>query len=189
MSLMALSRKPSRVRRSFRYIAGSVSAAAQFDVMNKKLTDASIQAQIYSGTVGPVMNVLNNVSFALIAAVGGYMAFKDFTTVGVVVAFLNYSKQFQRPLNDLANQFNLVQSAVAGAERVFEVIDTESEYQDNLDKNTTGDMYGEVHFERVSFSYKEGVLILKDVSLPPGRARRLRSSARQVPAKPPSSIC
>ena len=75
------------------------------------------------------MNVLNNVSFALIAAVGGYMAFKDFTTVGVVVAFLNYSKQFQRPLNDLANQFNLVQSAVAGAERVFEIIDTESEYE------------------------------------------------------------
>ena len=54
---------------------------------------------------------------------------------------------------------------MAGAERVFEVIDTESEYQDNLDKNTTGDMYGEVHFERVSFSYKEGVPILKDVSL------------------------
>lgn len=140
-------------------------AAAQFDVMNKKLTDASIQAQIYSGTVGPVMNVLNNVSFALIAAVGGYMAFKDFTTVGVVVAFLNYSKQFQRPLNDLANQFNLVQSAVAGAERVFEVIDTESEYQDNPDENTADDMYGEVQFDRVSFSYKEGVPILKDVSL------------------------
>lgn len=140
-------------------------AAAQFDVMNKKLTDASIQAQIYSGTVGPVMNVLNNVSFALIAAVGGYMAFKDLTTVGVVVAFLNYSKQFQRPLNDLANQFNLVQSAVAGAERVFEVIDTESEYQDNPDENTADDMYGEVQFDRVSFSYKEGVPILKDVSL------------------------
>lgn len=140
-------------------------AAAQFDVMNKKLTDASIQAQIYSGTVGPVMNVLNNVSFALIAAVGGYMAFKDYTTVGVVVAFLNYSKQFQRPLNDLANQFNLVQSAVAGAERVFEIIDTESEYQDNQDDNTTDDMYGEVQFDRVCFSYKEGVPILKDVSL------------------------
>ena len=62
-------------------------AAAQFDVMNKKLTDASIQAQIYSGTVGPVMNVLNNVSFALIAAVGGYMAFKDFTTVGLSLHF------------------------------------------------------------------------------------------------------
>ncbi|RAR41016.1 ABC transporter ATP-binding protein [Paenibacillus sp. MDMC362] len=140
-------------------------AAAQFDVMNKKLTDASIQAQIYSGTVGPVMNVLNNVSFALIAAVGGYMAFKDFTTVGVVVAFLNYSKQFQRPLNDLANQFNLVQSAVAGAERVFEIIDTESEYQDDQDANTADDIHGEVQFDRVCFSYKEGVPILKDVSL------------------------
>lgn len=140
-------------------------AAAQFDDMNKKLTDASIHAQIYSGTVGPVMNVLNNVSFALIAAVGGYMAFKDFTTVGVVVAFLNYSKQFQRPLNDLANQFNLVQSAVAGAERVFEIIDTESEYQGNEQTKKADDMYGEVRFDHVSFSYKEGVPILRDVSL------------------------
>lgn len=140
-------------------------AATEFDEMNKKLTDASIQAQIYSGTVGPVMNVLNNASFALIAAVGGYMAFSGHTTVGIVVAFLNYSKQFQRPLNDLANQFNLVQSAVAGAERVFEVIDTESEYPDNPVKQQADDMFGEVRFDHVSFSYKVGVPILEDVSL------------------------
>lgn len=140
-------------------------AAATFDEMNKKLTEASIQAQIYSGTVGPVMNVLNNASFALIAAVGGYMAFSDLTTVGIVVAFLNYSKQFQRPLNDLANQFNLVQSAVAGAERVFEVIDTESEYQGNPVEQQVDELLGEVRFDHVSFSYKEGVPILEDVSL------------------------
>ncbi|WP_054955141.1 ABC transporter ATP-binding protein [Paenibacillus dakarensis] len=141
------------------------AAAEQFDDKNKKLTDASIQAQIYSGTVGPVMNVLNNLSFALIAAVGGYMSFRDWTSVGVVVAFLNYSKQFQRPLNDLANQFNLVQSAVAGAERVFEIIDTESEYIGDPDIHKSGEIRGTVKFEQVSFSYKEGVPILKDVSL------------------------
>lgn len=140
-------------------------AAEQFDEMNTKLTNASIGAQIYSGTVGPVMNVLNNLSFALIAAVGGYMSFKGFTSVGVVVAFLNYSKQFQRPLNDLANQFNLVQSAVAGAERVFEVIDTETEFAGNEETLKSGDMNGNVQFDRVSFSYKEGIPILKEVSL------------------------
>ena len=140
-------------------------AAEQFDEMNVKLTDASIQAQIYSGTVGPVMNVLNNLSFALIAAVGGYMSFNGWTSVGVVVAFLNYSKQFQRPLNDLANQFNLVQSAVAGAERVFEVIDEEPEFTEREDARQTGDMRGNVQFDRVSFSYKEGVPILNEVSL------------------------
>lgn len=140
-------------------------AAEQFDEINVKLTNASIQAQIYSGTVGPVMNVLNNLSFALIAAIGGYMSFHGWTSVGVVVAFLNYSKQFQRPLNDLANQFNLVQSAVAGAERVFEVIDAEPEFTESEDSHITGDMRGNVQFDRVSFSYKEGVPILKEVSL------------------------
>lgn len=140
-------------------------AAEQFDEMNTKLTNASIGAQIYSGTVGPVMNVLNNLSFALIAAVGGYMSFKGFTSVGVVVAFLNYSKQFQRPLNDLANQFNLVQSAVAGAERVFEVIDTETEYSANGETLKSGEIRGNVQFNRVSFSYKEGVPILNEISL------------------------
>ncbi|MFC7680298.1 ABC transporter ATP-binding protein [Paenibacillus sp. GCM10028914] len=139
--------------------------AEQFDKLNVKLTDASIQAQIYSGTVGPVMNVLNNISFALMAAVGGYMSFQGWTSVGVVVAFLNYSKQFQRPLNDLANQFNLIQSAVAGAERVFEVIDTESEYTGNNNALNTSDMRGSVQFDRVSFSYKKDVPILNDVSL------------------------
>ncbi|CAM3649044.1 ABC transporter ATP-binding protein [Paenibacillus lactis] len=140
-------------------------AGEQFDAYNKKLTEASIQAQIYAGTVGPVMNVLNNVSFALIAAVGGYMAFQDWTTVGIVVAFLNYSKQFQRPLNDLANQFNLVQSAVAGAERVFEIMDTESEYENEEPMQDAGRLRGEVVFDRVSFSYKEDVTVLNDVSL------------------------
>ncbi|OMF23245.1 multidrug ABC transporter ATP-binding protein [Paenibacillus sp. FSL H8-0548] len=137
----------------------------QFSEINHKLTNASIQAQIYSGTVGPVMNVLNNLSFALIAAVGGWMAFKDWTTVGVIVAFLNYSKQFQRPLSDLANQFNLVQSAVAGAERVFETIDTETEYDDPSQSKLLGEVRGEVRFDHVSFSYKEGVPILNEVSL------------------------
>lgn len=140
-------------------------SAEQFDDMNTKLTNASIQAQIYSGTVGPVMNVLNNLSFALIAAVGGYMSFKGFTSVGVVVAFLNYSKQFQRPLNDLANQFNLVQSAVAGAERVFEIIDTESEYTRDDNELRRFDLKGNVQFDRVSFRYKEDVPILKEISL------------------------
>lgn len=141
-------------------------AAREFDDINGKLTNASIQAQIYSGTVGPVMNVLNNVSFALIAAVGGWMAFRGWTSVGVIVAFLNYSKQFQRPLNDLANQFNLLQSAIAGAERVFETLDAESEYEDEAaEPIKTDGMRGEVKFDHVSFRYKPDVPILRDVSL------------------------
>jgi len=110
------------------------------------------------------MNVFNNMSFALIAAVGGWMAFRDWTSVGVIVSFMNYSKQFQRPLNELANQFNLLQSAVAGAERVFEMMDTDSEYIED-GKQQLDEVRGEVRFEHVSFEYKEHAPVLRDVSL------------------------
>lgn len=136
----------------------------EFDVMNKRLTETSIKAQIYSGVTGPFMNVFNNLSFALIAAIGGWMAFNGFTTVGVIVSFLNYSKQFQRPLNELANQFNLLQSAVASAERVFEIIDTETEYEGDGRKPLT-ECSGHVRFHGVTFGYRKDQPILKDVSL------------------------
>lgn len=136
----------------------------EFDVMNKRLTDTSIKAQIYSGTTGPVMNVFNNLSFALIAAIGGWMAFSGWTTVGVIVSFLNYSKQFQRPLNELANQFNLLQSAVASSERVFEIIDTETEYEGDGGK-PLNECAGHVRFHGVTFGYREDQPILKDISL------------------------
>lgn len=139
-------------------------AAEQFDKMNSELTNASIQAQIYSGTIGPFMNVMNNLSFALIAAVGGFMVLNDWTTVGIIVSFLNYSKQFQRPLNELANQFNLLQSAVASAERVFELIDTDTEYEGDGTKQLEA-CTGHVRFDDVSFGYREGHPILSHVSL------------------------
>lgn len=73
--------------------------------------------------MGPTMNFVNHLSLIMIASIGGYMALKEFTTIGVVVAFLNYSKQFSRPTNELASQFNMLQSVIAGAERIFEVMD------------------------------------------------------------------
>jgi ATP-binding cassette subfamily B multidrug efflux pump len=140
-------------------------AAEEFQVINKKLNDVGIQAQIYSGTVGPVMNVINNMNFAIIAAVGGWLTFKDLTTIGIIVSFLNYSKQFGRPINELANQFNVIQSAVAGAERVFEVLDTDSEYENASSLKPLAQVQGEVIFNNVTFSYKEGIPVLKNVTL------------------------
>lgn len=139
----------------------------QFRAMNTKLADASVRAQIFSGLVGPVMNVLNHSSFTIIAAVGGWMAFNSWTSVGVIVAFMNYSKQFQRPINDLANQFNMIQSGIAGAERVFEIIDTKNEYEDDTKKGSVAPfkIKGDVKFDKVCFGYQDDRLILKDVEL------------------------
>ncbi|AFC33894.1 ABC transporter [Paenibacillus mucilaginosus 3016] len=142
-------------------------AAEEFRGINNRLRDASIRAQLLSGMMGPVMNVINNFGFALVAAVGGWMVLGDFTTIGIVVAFLNYSKQFGRPVNELANQYNLIQAGVAGAERAFELLDAEDEYgmghgsPSALQEQT---LTGEVVFKDVSFGYKEGEPILKHIT-------------------------
>jgi ATP-binding cassette subfamily B multidrug efflux pump len=141
-------------------------ATEQFHAINSKLRDVGSKAQILSGFIGPVMNVINNVSYALIAGAGGWMAINHMVTIGVIVSFLNYSKQFGRPINELANQFNMIQSALAGAERVFEVMDTQTEYGELSDgSKELKQVKGEVIFNDVSFSYKKEVPILKHVSL------------------------
>jgi ATP-binding cassette subfamily B protein len=137
----------------------------EFQDINVKLREASIRAQIYSGFIGPVMNVMKNASFAIIAAAGGWMAIEGMVTIGVVVSFLSYSRQFNDPINQVANQFNMLQSAVAGAERVFEIIDTPTEYAEKQPVKDVEDLSGEVIFEDVSFGYKEGHSILKNISL------------------------
>lgn len=152
-----------KVVKVFRREAGS---AAQFRSINAKLCEAGTRAQIFSGMTGPVMNVVNNLGFAVIAAVGGWMVFRDWTTVGVIVSFLNYSKQFSRPINELANQFNMIQSALAGAERVFEVMDARTEEdEDGTRRALPETIAGDVRFESVSFGYRPDHPILKGVTL------------------------
>ncbi|WP_248931045.1 ABC transporter ATP-binding protein [Paenibacillus hamazuiensis] len=136
----------------------------QFHDINLKLRDSSVKAQVFSGTMGPVMNVLNNSSFALIAAIGGWMALNGWTTIGVIVTFLNYSRQLGRPINELANQYNMIQSGIAGAERVFEILDTETEYEDPGEGRQVAGVEGEVIFKDVSFSYKKDSPVLRDVT-------------------------
>ncbi|GAA4702773.1 ABC transporter ATP-binding protein [Brevibacillus fulvus] len=139
-------------------------AIEQFQAINKRLNRVGIKAQIVSGTVGPVINFVNNVSFALIAAIGGWMAFHDWTTIGVIVSFLNYSKQFNRPINELANQYNMVQSAIAGAERVFEILDMDTEFTEEQEARVNKEVTGKVEFRAVSFGYTREKPILQQVS-------------------------
>jgi len=108
----------------------------EFMEKNKRLRDASYWAQVYSGFIPKLMNVLNNSSFALIAGIGGWLALRDVISVGTIVIFAEYSRQFTRPLNDLANQFNTLLSAVAGAERVFEVLEEKAEFDMDDDPST-----------------------------------------------------
>jgi ATP-binding cassette subfamily B protein len=139
-------------------------AIEEFSDINLKLSKVGIKAQIWSGFLMPMMNVINNIGFAVVAAVGGVLAVKGNISVGVIASFLNYSRQFSRPLNDMANVFNTLQSAVAGAERVFEIIDEKEESHDAHDAKELSNPRGHVVFENVSFGYNKDNLIIKNIS-------------------------
>lgn len=136
----------------------------EFEAVNSKLRDVGLKAQIWSGFLMPIMNVINNLGFAIVAVIGGILAVKSLITVGTIASFLTYSRQFGRPLNDLANIFNILQSGVAGAERVFEVMDEQEEPADVPKAVSLEQPKGHVVFENVSFGYRPDVLILKNVS-------------------------
>ena len=138
-----------------------------FTEKNAKVRDISYWSVSYSGLIPKVMNFFNNLSFAIVAGIGGILALNgNGITVGTIVIFVEYARQFTRPLNDLANQFNTVLSALSGAERVFEIIDTEPEVDiDNSNRNLT--IQGEISFEHVIFKYNEEQLkpTINDVTI------------------------
>lgn len=144
-------------------------ASAEFGAANERLRKAGTKAQIYSGMMGPFMNLLGHISYLLIAAAGALLALQDLATVGVIISFLAYSKQFSGPLNELANQYNMIQAGVAGAERVFEMMDVPSEYDDIGKGGQAGPLRpasveGRVEFRNVHFQYTNGKETLKDIT-------------------------
>lgn len=140
------------------------TAIQEFKEKNEKLKKAGFWADTYSGFIPKLMNVLNNLSFAVIAGIGGLFAIKGYITIGVIVIFAEYARQFTRPLNELANQYNTLLSAIAGAERVFQIIDEEPEAVDEAEAVELSEVTGEVVFDHVSFGYSEDEMILDDVS-------------------------
>lgn len=141
----------------------------EFREKSERLRRAGFWAWTYAGFIPKVMNFLNNGSFAIVAGVGGILALNGSVSIGVIVIFTEYSRQFTRPLNDLANQFNTVLSAIAGAERVFSIMD-EKEEKDDLVLNDNKQLEGEVVFDQVSFKYEgaEEDWTIRDVSFSVG---------------------
>ena len=136
----------------------------QFEEINEKLYESSTKAQIWSGYMMPLMNVINNFIFTVIAIVGGILSVGYGLSVGTVVSFMSYSKQFARPLNSVAGMFNAIQSALAGAERVFEILDNEEEPADIKNAIDMENPKGNVTFENVCFSYDKTTPILNNIS-------------------------
>lgn len=136
----------------------------EFTEKSERLKLAGFWAQSYSGFIPKLMNGLNNLGFALVAGAGGLLALHGLVSIGVIVIFTEYTRQFTRPLNDLTNQFNTMLSAVAGAERVFEILDEEVEAVDEAEAGALPKIKGNVAFQDVSFSYEDNDATLKNIN-------------------------
>ena len=140
------------------------SVLSQFRDINNELKKSGTSAQTWAGYMMPLMNIINNLTFTITAIVGGILCTKYGLLIGTAVSFMSYSKQFATPLNSVAGLFNNIQSALAGAERVFETIDEIEEAPDRLSAIELEKVNGLVEFKNVIFSYDKNTPVLKDIS-------------------------
>lgn len=138
---------------------------AEFEALNDDMRDKQFKAQFFGGVMGPIMHNISGLSFAVVAGVGGLLCLFTGFDVGGLTVFCNYSRQFSFPINNISMQMSTIFSALAGAERVFAVMDEEPETPDRPDAIRVGSLRGEVVLDDVSFGYRPGHTILKHVSL------------------------
>src|SRR5450432_50011 len=150
-----------KVVKVFRY---EENAAKDFEQLNYDLRDKATQAQLYSGVMMPVIQNLNTINFALTATVGGILAILKGLDLGGLASFLQYSRQFGRPVNEISSQYNSFQSALAGAERIFQIMDQSPEVPDTAGAVSMPHANGGVVFSNVSFGYDPGKPVLKNIS-------------------------
>ena len=136
-----------------------------FEGLNQKLKGKSEKAQFYSGLMMPLMQNLNTLNYVVITIIGALLAIFRGFDVGGLAAFLQYSRQFGRPINELASLYNSIQAAIAGAERIFQIIDEKPEQEDSKDAIALNEVKGYLEMKDVYFGYKKDKLILKGVSL------------------------
>ncbi len=141
------------------------SVIEAFRKSNQAVYEAGVYANNYALLLMPLTNVLGNFFVIVLAGLGGWLALQGLVSVGIIATFINYGQNFINPLRQLANLYNTIQGALAGAERVFEVLDTASEAEDVPDAVALEKIRGDVCFEHVQFEYTPGRPIIKDMSL------------------------
>ncbi len=141
------------------------SVIEAFRAQNEAVFRAGVYANTYALLLMPLSNVLGNFFVIVLAGLGGWLALQGLVSVGMIATFINYGRNFVQPLQQLANLYNTIQAALAGAERVFEIIDTPAEIADAPDAQPLEAIKGNVSFEKVNFGYAPGVPIIKNMSL------------------------
>lgn len=145
-------------------------AVEDFGETSGRLRKCSISARVWGSIMGPCMNFLGNFQYVLIAAFGGFfvlnpVSFMRTLTIGNIQSMLQYSKKFTRPINEIANQYANILTALAGAERIFEIMDSADEIDEGTNSIEVKDINGDIRFEDIHFSYEEGEPVLKGLDL------------------------
>ncbi len=145
-------------------------AVEDFTVTSEELKHCSISARVWGSIMGPCMNFLGNLQYVLIAAFGGFfvlnpVSFMRTLSIGNIQSMLQYSKKFTRPINEIANQYASILTALAGAERIFEIMDSADEIDEGTAEIRILDIKGNIRFEAIDFSYEEGEPVLKGLDL------------------------
>ncbi len=151
-----------RVIRAFRR---NESVMATFRQHNQEVFQAGVYANSYALLLMPLTNVLGNFFVIVLAGFGGWLALRGLVSVGIIATFISYGRNFIQPLRQLANMYNAIQAALAGAERVFEIIDTPPEVDDAPEAASLAALQGRVRFEQVNFAYQSGTPVIKDMTL------------------------
>ena len=137
----------------------------EFHATNTDMREVAVKAQILGGIMGPIMTLVNNFGYVVVAAVGGYLVINAMATVGVVAMFLQYYRKFTHPIVMIASLYNSIQSALAGAERVFEVLDEEPQVVNKEDAVVLDTITGDVEFNNVCFGYDPVTPVLCDINI------------------------
>jgi ATP-binding cassette, subfamily B, multidrug efflux pump len=149
------------------------SSVQEFKAINARLFDAAWKAQFISGVIMPMMNFINNIGYVVICVVGGIMAARKVLKLGDIQAFIQYSRQFTQPIAQTANIANVLQSTLASAERVLEVLDEVEEVPEKADATRIDSPRGEVEFRHVRFGYKEDTILMQDMNIKVSRGQTM----------------
>ncbi|MGG3560731.1 ABC transporter ATP-binding protein [Neobacillus rhizosphaerae] len=145
----------------------------QFEGINEKLYQAGWKAQFVSGMIMPLMSFINNIGYVLVSVAGGILVTKKAIEIGDIQAFIQYTRQFSQPIAQTASIANVIQSTVASAERVFEILDETEEVPEAVEALEIDSPKGDVAFENVSFGYKETELLIEDMNIEVERGQKV----------------
>lgn len=137
----------------------------QFNEINDRLYHSGWKAQFISGMIFPLMSFISNIGYVLVSVIGGIMVTHNAIKIGDILAFIQYSGQFGMPIAQVANIANVIQSTIAAAERIFELLDEPEEMKEQVHAQTVANVRGDVQFEQVAFSYKEDTPLIEDMNI------------------------